>query len=383
MKQTLRLGRLAGIPVGVHWSVLIIMVLLAQGLAMTVLPGSAPGLGAGTYWVVAVAAAVLFLASLLAHELAHALVARHYRMRVERVTLWLLGGVAELGGQPPTARVDLRVAAVGPLTSLAASAAFFGAALAGGGVLPQVWVAALVWLALINVVLAVFNLLPAAPLDGGRVLRALLWRLWNDQARAQMAAARSGRFLGGTLIALGIAEILLTGTLGGIWLALVGWFLTTAATAEAQAVLLTTRLAGVAVRAAMNTRSVVAEANQSVQTFLNTIAGRSRQRTFPVIDEAGQPVGAVTLAMLARVPAPRRPVTAIGDLTTAAATVGADRPLADVASVAGASPVPLLVVDRGVLVGVLDAADVARAVDLATLGLPPAPGRVHVDGTAD
>jgi Zn-dependent protease/predicted transcriptional regulator len=383
MKQTLRLGRLAGIPVGVHWSVLIIMVLLAQGLAMTVLPGSAPGLGAGTYWVVAVAAAVLFLASLLAHELAHALVARHYRMRVERVTLWLLGGVAELGGQPPTARVDLRVAAVGPLTSLAASAAFFGAALAGGGVLPQVWVAALVWLALINVVLAVFNLLPAAPLDGGRVLRALLWRLWNDQARAQMAAARSGRFLGGTLIALGIAEILLTGTLGGIWLALVGWFLTTAATAEAQAVLLTTRLAGVAVRAAMNTRSVVAEANQSVQTFLNTIAGRSRQRTFPVIDEAGQPVGAVTLAMLARVPAPRRPVTAIGDLTTAAATVGADRPLADVAAVAGASPVPLLVVDRGVLVGVLDAADVARAVDLATLGLPPAPGRVHVDGTAD
>lgn len=384
MKQTLRLGRVAGMPVGVHWSVLVIMVLLVQGLAMAFLPASAPGGPAWVYWVVAVAAAVLFLASLLAHELAHALVARYYRMPVERVTLWLLGGVAELGGQPPTPRVDLRVAAVGPLTSLAAGGAFFGAALAGAGFLPRVWVAALFWLALINVVLAVFNLLPAAPLDGGRVLRALLWRFWNDQARAQVAAARAGRFLGGTLIALGIAEILLTGNLAGIWLALVGWFLTTAAGAEALAAELTTRLTGLAVRAMMNARPAVAEADDSVQTFLTTVAGRSRQRSFPVIDQAGRPVGTVTLAVLARIPPPLRPITAIGSMAAAAgATVEADRPLADVATLMGPGSAPTLVVDHGVLVGVLDAADVARALDLAALGMPPTPERADVGSTAD
>jgi Zn-dependent protease len=377
MKQTLRLGRVAGIPVGLHWSVLVIMVLLAQSLAMVSLPASVPGAAAGTYWVVAAASTVLFLASLLAHELAHALLARHHRMRVERVTLWMLGGVAELGGQPQTPRVDLQVAVVGPLTSLAAAGAFFGAALAGAGLLPRLWVAALVWLALINAMLAVFNLLPAAPLDGGRVLRALLWRHWNDQARAQVAAARAGRFLGMALIGLGIAEILLTGSLGGIWLMLIGWFLTSAAAAESQAALLTTRLAGVPVRAVMNTRPALAGAGDDIQTFLATVAARSRQRWFPVIDGIGRPVGTVALTALARVPAPRRPVTSIGSLTIRAATVEADAPLADVAPLASTSGAPTLVVDRGVLVGVLEAADVTRALDRASLGLPASTGQVR------
>ncbi|HET8680822.1 MAG TPA: site-2 protease family protein, partial [Micromonosporaceae bacterium] len=286
MKQTLRLGQVAGVPVGVHWSVLVIMVLLAQGLAMAFLPARAPGSAAWAYWVVAVAAAVLFLASLLAHELAHALVARHYRMRVERVTLWLLGGVAELSGPPPTARADLRVAAVGPLTSLAASAGFFAATVAGTGFLPAVWVAALSWLALINILLAGFNLLPAAPLDGGRVLRAVLWQRWDDQVRAQVAAARAGRVLGGGLVALGAAQILVTGDLAGIWLALVGWFLATAADAEARTAGFTDRLTGLPVRAAMRPRPAVASAGASVHAFLTTVACRSRQWRFPVVDHA-------------------------------------------------------------------------------------------------
>ncbi|HET8658803.1 MAG TPA: site-2 protease family protein [Micromonosporaceae bacterium] len=375
MKQTLRLGRVAGIPVGVHWSVLVIMVLLAQGLAMAFLPERAPGSAARVYWTVAVAAAVLFLASLLAHELAHALVARHYRMRVERVTLWLLGGVAELGGLPPTARADLRVAAVGPLTSLAVSAGFFAATAAGNGFLPQVCVAALSWLALVNVLLAGFNLLPAAPLDGGRILRAMLWRRWDDQVRAQVAAARAGRVLGGGLIALGAAEILVTGDLAGIWLALVGWFLATAAGAEARTAGLTDRLAGLPVWAAMNPRPVVASAEASVQAFLTTVACRSRQRRFPVVDHSGRPIGMVTLSDLARIPPPLRPVTAVGGMAVAGATVEVDRPLADIAPLLAAGAGPILVVDGGVLVGVLDQSDLARVLDLAGLGLPSPPQR--------
>ncbi|MGE5827144.1 MAG: M50 family metallopeptidase, partial [Micromonosporaceae bacterium] len=121
--RAMRLGRVAGIPIGVHWSVLVIMVLLAQGLAMSVLPASAAGYAALLYWVVALVVAVVFMASLLAHELAHALVARHYGVRTRRITLWLLGGVAELDGQAPSARGDLLIAAAGPLASLSAGVA--------------------------------------------------------------------------------------------------------------------------------------------------------------------------------------------------------------------------------------------------------------------
>ncbi|HEU4422651.1 MAG TPA: site-2 protease family protein [Pilimelia sp.] len=374
MRQTVRLARVTGIPVGVHWSVLVVMVLLAQGLAVALLPAAAPGLSGALYWVVAVLTTVLFVASLLAHELAHALVARHYGVRVERVTLWLLGGVAELSGQPATPRQDLRIAAVGPLTSLAAAGVFFTAAVATAGWLPPVAVVAVAWLAWINVVLAVFNLLPAAPLDGGRVLRALLWRHWGDQVRAQLVAVRAGRGLGGGLIALGFLQILLTGTLSGLWLALLGWFLVAAAGAEQQAARLSARLGGLTVRSAMDRLPAVGRIDHSVQDFLEAIA-TARQRVFPVVDPLGRPAGIVTLATLARVAPAARSRTPLGAvMLPVTETVEADRPLADVAALATGSTA-VLVADHGILVGTLTAADIARAVDLATLGAPTGPRR--------
>lgn len=373
MKQTVRLGRVAGIPVGAHWSVLVIMALLAQGLAAVVLPAAAPGQPRWVYWLVAVAAAALFLASLLAHETAHALVARHYGMRVERVTLWLLGGVAELGGRPGSPRADLRVAIVGPLTSLGASGVCFGAVATGRGLLPAVVVAALSWLAWINLVLAAFNLLPAAPLDGGRVLRALLWRRWGDLARAQVAAADAGRVLGTVLIWLGLLEILVTRNLGGIWLALVGWFLTAAANAERHAGELTTRLRGVTVRMAMSPHPTAGRADRTVQEFLTDVACRSRRREFPVVDPRGRPAGVVSLAALVRVPATQRFTTPLAAVSSPAPTVEADRLLADAAASLAPGAAPLLVIDHALLVGVLDTGDVARAMERVALGLPPAP----------
>jgi Zn-dependent protease/CBS domain-containing protein len=371
MKQTVRLGRVAGIPVGAHWSVLVIMMLLAQSLAMVVLPAAAPGRSWWIYWLVAVVTAALFLASLLAHEVAHALVARRYGMRVERVTLWLLGGVAELGGQPSSPRVDLRVAVVGPLTSVAAGGVFFAAVFAGAGLLPRVCVAALSWLAWINVVLAVFNLLPAAPLDGGRVLRALLWRRWGDQARAQVTAAKAGRVLGGGLIWLGLLQILAARNPGGIWLALVGWFLIGAADAERRATELASRLRGLTVRAAMTPHPAVGRSDQNVQEFLTSIACRSRQREFPVLGGLDRPVGMTSLAALARIPPALRPQTPLARASAPAPTVEADRPLAEAAPLMTPSAATLLVVDQGPIVGVLHATDIARATDLAALGLPP------------
>jgi Zn-dependent protease len=375
MKQTIRLGRVAGIPVGVHWSVLVIAALLTQGLAMSFLPASAPGQPRWLYWLVAALAAVLFLASLLAHELAHALVAHRYHMHVERVTLWLLGGVAELGGQPDSPRTDLRVAAVGPLTSLVAGGVFFAAAVGGAGYLPELLVAALFWLALINVILAVFNMLPAAPMDGGRLLRALLWRHWGDQARAQRAAARAGQGLGVGLVALGALELLLLGSLGGIWLALIGWFLTTAAGAERRAGELTDRFHDLPVRAAMTPGAAVGYVDETVQEFLATVAASSHQRVFVVIDRLGRPLGVVSVAGLARLAPGVRATTPLARVAAPVRPVDTGRRLADVASMVWPGSLPLAVVDGGVLVGTLDAADISRAAELTALGVPVDPSR--------
>ncbi|HEX6873308.1 MAG TPA: site-2 protease family protein [Micromonosporaceae bacterium] len=380
MKQTLRLGRVAGIPVGLHWSVLAILVLLAQSLAMIVLPATSPGTARWLSWTVAIVVAALFLVCLLAHELAHAVVARRMGMRVERVTLWLLGGVAELGGQPATPRADLLIAGVGPLTSLVAGGVVFAVAMAGAEFLPAVWTGALVWLAWINVVLAVFNLAPAAPLDGGRVLRALLWRRWGDQARAQAAATRAGGVFGAALIALGLVEVLTTGSFAGIWLALVGWFLTGASAAERRANEVTSRLAQVPVRAAMNPAPAVGEDRQSVQEFLSTVASHSRERAFPVVDPFGHPIGLVGLSALGQVPYQQRWTVPLAKVVSPARmTVEVDKPLTEVAMSMVPGAGPALVVDHGTLVGVLTEQDIARAMDLAGLQALPMPAGSGAD----
>ena len=304
MKQSVRLGRVAGIPVGAHWSVAVILVLIAELLAVSVLPGAFPHQSAGLYWVVAGAAAVVFLASLLAHELAHALVARRNGVGVRSITLWMLGGVAELDGDPPSAGADLRIALAGPAASLAAGLALFGAGAAIGAAGGSgVAVAAATWLAVMNGILAVFNLLPGAPLDGGRVLRAVLWRHYGDRGRAERGAARAGRILGAALIGLGIGELLAFRSLGGLWLMLIGWFLISAAAAEENAAAAKTALAGVRVADVMTADPELAGGWESVSEFVGRAAARSRQDVFPVVGPGGDLAGVVLASQLARVPA--------------------------------------------------------------------------------
>lgn len=181
MNESVRLGRIAGIPVGLNVSVLVIVVILVVGLAFGLFPESFAGYSTAAYLLAALLAALAFLASLLAHELAHAVVAKRHGVEVEGITLWLLGGVARLHGEPRTPRADFLIAVVGPLTSVALGAVFWLLALAVGWATGSpLAVGTLVYLALLNVVLAVFNLIPAAPLDGGRVLRAALWRWRGD-----------------------------------------------------------------------------------------------------------------------------------------------------------------------------------------------------------
>lgn len=194
MFEGVRIGSVAGIPVKVHWSVAVVAWLLSWSMATAVLPQSAPGEAPGAYWVAGLFAALVLFVSLLAHETGHALVAKRAGLRVESITLWLFGGVAQLHDDAPNPRTEARIAGVGPAISLALAALFGGAALAlGFAGAPALLVTVVAWLAAINAGLAVFNLLPGAPLDGGRLLRAWLWRRSGDRDLATVgAAARAG-----------------------------------------------------------------------------------------------------------------------------------------------------------------------------------------------
>jgi Zn-dependent protease/CBS domain-containing protein len=316
--QNVRLGRVAGIPVGANWSVAVILVIIADILAVSVLPADVPHRPAALYWLVAVVAAALFLACLLAHELAHAVVARRNGVGVRSITLWMLGGVAELEGDPPSAAADLRIALAGPAASLAAGAVFLAAAaLIGQARGPAVVVAAASWLAVMNGVLAVFNLLPGAPLDGGRVLRAILWRRYGDRLRAERGAARAGRFLGAAVIGLGAVEVLAARSYEGLWLMLIGLFLFSAAAAEEQAARAAAALAGVTVADVMTPHPDLAPAWSTVSDFIDRVAAGSRQAAFPVVDTGGELRGLVLADQLARVPAAARRELTVGQVALA------------------------------------------------------------------
>ncbi|MGB8652015.1 MAG: site-2 protease family protein [Mycobacteriales bacterium] len=374
MREHVRLGRIAGIPIGMNLSVLVIFVLVVELVATQALPGAVKGYSTGAYYGAGVGVGLLFFASLLSHELAHAVVARRYGVKVEKITLWMLGGVAQLAGEPPTPSADLRIAAAGPLTSLAAGAVFFGCAAAGaalGG--PDLLTAGFGWLAGINVLLGVFNLLPGAPLDGGRILRGLLWKRSHDRTRAALAADRAGRVLGMGLVGLGLAELLFTtNPIGGIWLMLLGWFLVAAATGEAQATSQHSLLAGLTVRAVMSTDPVVLPSYQVVDAVLGRVLAE-QHAAYPVISFEGKPVGLVTTVQLARLPAPLRSERRVADLTiplSQVPTAGPDEAFADVLDRAGGR-LPVLVLERGELIGIISATDTNRLLLRAALSPTP------------
>jgi Zn-dependent protease len=333
MKQTFRLGTFRGIPVGMHWSVLVIMFLIAEILARSVLPTADPA----ARWTAAVLVAVLFMGSLAAHEFAHALVARHHGVRVGSITLWALGGLAELDGEPATARADLQIAGVGPLASAAAGAAFAGAWAAGHTLgAPVIVTASLSWLAATNILIAVFNLLPGAPLDGGRILRALLWGRRGDRASATRSAQRAGMVLGQAMIGAGLLVLLLSSWFNGLWLAVVGWFIAGSARAEARWTDLREAAKGLRVADVMTRDPDHGWAWQPASAFVQDVAARSRQTVFPVVSVSGDPVGAVTVDRLARVPKQETGVT-LGDLSVPLGSdriVGPEQPVDDLLQMA-------------------------------------------------
>jgi Zn-dependent protease len=386
MGESVRLGRIAGIRVGVNWSILVVFWLICWSLAAALLPQQVPGATTAAYWTAGVATAVAFFASLLAHELGHALVARRTGLRVEGITLWLLGGVAKLDGEAPDPGAELRIAAVGPLISLVlAAAAASVAAVASVAGPPRLLVASVAWLARVNLLLAIFNLLPAAPLDGGRLLRGLLWWRTKDRLRSAVAAARMGRLLGALLVGFGFGELVVGAGIGGLWLVLLGWFLLSAARAEETSARLRQTLAGVGVQDVMAADPVVGPSWLTVAAFLQDYALPYRCSAFPLRDLDGTLVGLVTLARLTTVPARQRPTTRVEAVMCPLAQVPTATPeelLVDLLPRLGSGCGGgwALVVQDGQLLGMVSPADIARTLELAAVASPAAGlGQVTAD----
>ncbi len=311
--SVLRVGRLAGIPVGIHPLWLMIVALITLGLGHDYYPSAAPGLGAGAAYLLGLASALALFGGVLLHELGHALVARRHGIEVEEIDLWLLGGVARMTGEAEAPGDELRFALAGPAVTTALLALFGALRLAGGDAFPDWLRAFLDYQVYVNGAILVFNLLPAFPLDGGRVARSLLWRRLGDHDRATAIAARIGRAFGVGLIVFGVLSFL-AGAVGGLWLALIGGFLVIAARAEEQSTTVMHRFAGVTAADLMSAPAVVLREELTADEAVSAGFARHLFSAFPVIDANARVLGVVTIDDVRAVAPGERRSRRLGDI---------------------------------------------------------------------
>jgi Zn-dependent protease len=355
MNDTFRLGRIVGVRVGVNWTVLVVFAVLAYGLAADRLPQSYKGLHPVVYVVGGLFTAAAFMASLLVHELAHAVVARRNGLAVDGITLWLLGGVARFEGEPDSPGAELRIAGAGPLASLLLGVVLAGASavllLAG---LNGMVAGCLAWLAAINVVLALFNVLPAAPLDGGRLVRALLWRLSGDRTKATLRAAQAGRGLGWVSMVAGFYVSLWT--FSGLWLIVIGWFLIAAAGMEEGQARVIARLEGITIGRIMTPDPFTVPCSMTAAEFQREMLPRHRHTAYPLVDD-GVVRGIVTAERIGR----QDPGAPVGAVVEEAGRTGAQASLAEL--LPRLARERLLVFDGERLVGIVTPRDLTRALE--------------------
>lgn len=314
MRPTINLGSIRGVRIGMNWTVAIITLLITLSLAGTILPGQIEGLSAGAALVGGVIGAIGLLGSILAHELGHALVGRANGMKIEQITLWIFGGVAQLEGEMPDPKVEAKVAGVGPVISLVLGViGLAGAAVIGTDNLPGVLIG---WLGLVNIVLGLFNLLPGTPLDGGRLLHAYLWRRNGNRHRATVSASRAGKVIGYLLIAAGVFEFFAGSTVGGLWTGTIGWILVGSASAEAQHSAIRTDLEGLRV-ADIAERTDPLPDWLVVDEFIERYVATGDNRVFLLTGFDGRTSGYITLSRLGDVPADERLTRPVRDFALA------------------------------------------------------------------
>ena len=364
MTSSIRLGRIAGIEIGINWSWLVVFALVVWMLGVHVFPAQVTGLADSTYLVMAVVAAILFFASVLAHELGHAVQARREGMEIDGITLWLFGGVAKFKGMFPSAGAEFRIAIAGPLVSLLVGLVFLGLAAFVG--LPDAVMGVVAWLGAINIILLVFNMLPALPLDGGRVLRSILWHFRSDFASATSLSANIGRGFGFLFIALGLLAFFQGAGIGGIWMAFIGWFLLTAASAEARYLSVRQALGGLRVRDLMVRDPATVPPTLTLGQFMDDVVWSRRYTSYPVV-EGDRPLGLLRFRQVAEVPRSEwdsRPVRDCMIGRDDVLVVDERDEVIDVLPELSEEGGRALVLDGDRLVGFLSITDVARALEI-------------------
>jgi Zn-dependent protease/CBS domain-containing protein len=376
LKSAWSIGRIAGIRIRIDWSWLIIFLLVSWTLAVGYYPVLLPGIGAGLSWVLGIVSSLLLFVSVLVHELAHSIVARRQGLPVESITLFIFGGVSEIEQEPRTAGNEFVMAFVGPLTSLVLGGIFWLIFLGAIGVsLPAA--ALMQYLAIINLGVGIFNLVPGFPLDGGRVLRAIIWAISKNLRTATRIASYVGQGFAFLLIFAGVALIFGGNLVSGLWLAFIGWFLNSAASSSYRALIVRQSLEGVPVGRLMEPHVDRVSPDLTIQQVIDEHILSGRQHAYPVTTD-GELVGLICLHDVRNVPADLRPQETVARAMTPYNRLVTARPDEDLAQalddLGGFEQLPVIDAPQH-LVGMLRRQDVINYLqiqgDLQTEGSPP------------
>jgi Zn-dependent protease/predicted transcriptional regulator len=366
MQGSFKLGTLAGIDIRLHYTWLLAFFLIAWSLALGYFPMAGDQGGPITAAILGAVAALLLFVSVLLHELGHSLVARALGLRVDNITLFIFGGVSNITREPSSARDEFLISVVGPLVSLVLAGLFWSIGL----LLPSGSTASalVAYLASTNLLLGLFNIVPGFPLDGGRVLRSIVWAVTGDMARATRSASYVGQAVAFVLIGWGVLRSLTGDVGGGIWIAFIGWFLNSGAEAARQELHLEQSLAQVPVTSIMDRSLDHVSSELTVSDFVVDHVSRGGRRAMPVLD-SGQLVGIMSVTDAKHVDQPAWPTTRIAEVMTRASlhTLGPEANLADALQLMvdhGVHQVPI--VQGGALVGMVTRADVMRYMQSAS-----------------
>jgi Zn-dependent protease/CBS domain-containing protein len=358
-RQSIPLGRILGIPIALDYSWFLIFALLTWMFAASYYPHEFKDWSPALDWTMGGVTAVMLFVSVLLHELGHSVIAMAYKIPVRRITLFIFGGVAEIGAEPPGAAAEFFIAIAGPIVSLMLAIGFEALRRVSGGLPPLLGLAQ--YLAYINFALVLFNLIPGFPLDGGRVFRAIVWAITRNLRRATVIAAHVGRAFAFLFIFWGVLLIFGGNWGDGLWIAFIGWFLDGAASAQVQQVVFQSLLSGHTVQQAMNPNYALVPAEATLQELVDEHILGSGKRSF-IVGSLQQPVGLMTLHRVKQVPRAQWGTTSAAQITI---------PMADVKSTEPAAQLwpamqemdrdgvnQLLVMDGGRIVGMLSRDDI-------------------------
>jgi Zn-dependent protease/predicted transcriptional regulator len=366
MRAHIKLGRIFGIAIGLHYSWIIIALLVTLSLRSQ-FAAVHPDWSDAATWTTAIITGLLFFVSILLHELSHAAVAKLRGLPVRAITLFALGGVAQIEKDAADPKTEFWMGIIGPITSVLIGIVCLALSFALGWNLadePNSPIAAMfMWLGAINIALGIFNMVPGFPLDGGRVLRAIVWWITGDANRSTRIASIVGQFVAFIFIVLGILRFFSGAGFGGLWLAFIGWFLLDAARASGAQVEITERLKGVRIGDVMTREFPTVDGNSNLQTFVHDHLLPTGHRCFVVLEQH-RPVGIITPHEVKSIDRARWPYTTVADVMRSLEnlrTVGPERPVAEALEVMGRDDVNQIpVVQNGNLAGIISRAHITR-----------------------